>query len=136
MELKIFLKRKLKLMKIYAIKVVDFLDVCVIINTYNVKQEVNNMSEERDDLVVLVDENGEEVEFEHLDTVELNGNEYVILLPVEESEEEKDIDEVVILKIEHGEEEDSFVSVDDDDELDAVFEEFKARMEEEFDFDD
>jgi len=116
--------------------VVDFLDVCVIINTYNVKQEVNNMSEERDDLVVLVDENGEEVEFEHLDTIELNGNEYVILLPVEESEEEKDIDEVVILKIEHGEEEDSFVSVDDDDELDAVFEEFKARMEEEFDFDD
>jgi len=57
------------------------------------------MSEERDDVVVLVDENGEEVEFEHLDTVELNGNEYVVLLPVEESEEEKDIDEVVILKI-------------------------------------
>ncbi|AEV67865.1 DUF1292 domain-containing protein [Acetivibrio clariflavus] len=94
------------------------------------------MSEERDDVVVLVDENGEEVEFEHLDTVELNGNEYVVLLPVEESEEEKDIDEVVILKIEHGEEEDSFVSVDDDDELEAVFEEFKLRMEDEFDFED
>lgn len=94
------------------------------------------MSEERDDVVVLVDENGEEVEFEHLDTIELNGNEYVILLPVEEVEEEKDIDEVVILKIEHGEEEDSFVSVDDDDELEAVFEEFKIRMEDEFDFDD
>lgn len=94
------------------------------------------MSEERDDIVVLVDENGEEVEFEHLDTVELNGNEYVVLLPVDESEEEKDIDEVVILKIEHGEEEDSFVSVDDDDELDAVFEEFRARMEDEYGFED
>lgn len=94
------------------------------------------MTEERDDLVVLVDENGEEVEFEHLDTIELNGNEYVILLPVDDSEEEKDIDEVVILKLEHGEEEDSFVSVDDDDELDAVFEEFKSRVEEEFDFED
>lgn len=95
------------------------------------------MSEERDDIVVLVDENGEEVEFEHLDTVELNGSEYVVLLPVDESEEEKAIDEVVILKIEHGEEgEDSFVSVEDDDELDAVFEEFRARMEEEYDFDD
>jgi uncharacterized protein YrzB (UPF0473 family) len=94
------------------------------------------MSEERDDIVVLVDENGEEVEFEHLDTVELNGNEYVVLLPVDESEEEKDIDEVVILKIEHGEEEDSFVSVDDDDELDAVFEEFRTRMEDEYDFDE
>jgi len=28
------------------------------------------MSEERDDLVVLIDENGEETEFEHLDTIE------------------------------------------------------------------
>ena len=94
------------------------------------------MSEERDDVVILVDENGEEVEFEHLDTVELNGNEYVVLLPKAESEEEKDIDEVVILKIEHGEEEDSFVSVEDDDELDAVFEEFRVRMEDEFEFDE
>lgn len=94
------------------------------------------MSEERDDIVVLVDENGEEVEFEHLDTIELNGNEYVVLLPVDESEEEKAIDEVVILKIEHGEEEDSFVSVEDDDELDAVFEEFRVRMEDEFDFEE
>lgn len=94
------------------------------------------MSEERDDIVILVDENGEEVEFEHLDTVELNGNEYVVLLPAAEGEEEKDIDEVVILKIEHGEEEDSFVSVDDDDELDAVFEEFRVRMENEYDFDE
>lgn len=94
------------------------------------------MSEERDDVVILVDENGEEVEFEHLDTVELNGNEYVVLLPKDESEEEKDIDEVVILKIEHGEEEDSFVSVEDDDELDAVFEEFRVRMEDEFEFDE
>ncbi|WP_010251637.1 DUF1292 domain-containing protein [Acetivibrio cellulolyticus] len=94
------------------------------------------MSEERDDIVILVDENGEEVEFEHLDTIELNGNEYVVLLPVDMSEEEKAIDEVVILKIEHGEEEDSFVSVDDDDELDAVFEEFRVRMEDEFDFEE
>jgi uncharacterized protein YrzB (UPF0473 family) len=42
------------------------------------------MSEEKDDIVVLVDENGEEVEFEHLDTIEMNGSEYVILLPLEE----------------------------------------------------
>jgi len=114
----------------------EFCDTCVIISIHNAKQEVKNMSEERDDIVVLLDENGEEVEFELLDTVELNGNEYVVLLPIEESEDENDIDEVVILRIEHGEEEDSFVSVDDDDELEAVFEEFKLRMEDEFDFED
>jgi len=57
------------------------------------------MSEERDDLVVLIDENGEETEFEHLDTIEYNGNEYVVLLPVEQTEEENDAEEVVILEL-------------------------------------
>lgn len=94
--------------------------------------------QERDDLVVLVDENGEEVEFEHIDTVEMNGNEYVVLLPVDqESDEDDEVEEVVILKIEHGENgEDSFVNVEDEDELNAVFEEFRMRMEDEYDFDE
>lgn len=97
------------------------------------------MSEERDDIVVLVDENGDEVEFEHLDTIEMNGKEYVVLLPLSEEDEEEEsdeeLDEVIILKIEHGAEgEDSFVSVEDESELDAVFEEFKTRMEEDYDF--
>lgn len=94
------------------------------------------MADERDDIVVLLDENGEEVEFEHMDTIEMNGNEYVVLLPIDQETEENedDIDEVVILKIEHGEDgEDSFVTVDDDDELNEVFEEFRERMEEEYD---
>jgi len=102
------------------------------------------MSEERDGIIVLVDENGEESEFEHIDTIEMNGNEYVVLLPYEEySEEDDDIDdeedEVIILKIEHGEDgEDSLVSIEDEDELDAVFEEFRIRMEEmeEYDLDE
>lgn len=96
------------------------------------------MSEERDDLVVLIDEDGEEVEFEHLDTIEMNGSEYVVLLPMDESEEEEDqeIDEVIILKIEHNAEgEDSFLTVEDEDELNAVFEEFRQRMEE-YDYDE
>ncbi|PYG85929.1 uncharacterized protein DUF1292 [Ruminiclostridium sufflavum DSM 19573] len=95
------------------------------------------MSEdERDDIVVLIGEDGEEVEFEHLDTVELNGNEYVILLPLEEQEDDE-VDEVVILKVDHNEDgEDAFITIDDEEELNEVFEEFKERMEEEFDFED
>ncbi|HHV60348.1 MAG TPA: DUF1292 domain-containing protein [Clostridiaceae bacterium] len=98
------------------------------------------MSEERDDIVVLVDEDGVETEFEHLDTVELNGNEYVVLMPLidEEGSEEADYveeGEVVILKVDYDENgEESYVSIDDEDELDEVFEEFKARMEDEYDF--
>ncbi|WHH60183.1 DUF1292 domain-containing protein [Petroclostridium sp. X23] len=89
------------------------------------------MTEERDDIIVLVDENGEEVEFEHLDTIEMNDSHYVVLLPVSDVEE----DEVVILKVEEGEgEEDNLVAVEDEEELNEVFEEFKTRMEDEFDF--
>jgi len=96
------------------------------------------MSEERDDIIVLVDENGEEAEFEHLDTIEMDGNEYVVLLPLDsydEEDEEMEEEEVIILKLERGENgESSFVNVEDEDELDAVFEEFRMRMEEEYDF--
>ena len=97
---------------------------------------MSNMDEERDDIVVLVGEDGEEVEFEHIDTIEMNGNEYVVLIPVEEQENEE-VEEVVILKVDHSDDgEDSFVTIDDEDELNNVFEEFKTRMEEEYDFED
>jgi uncharacterized protein YrzB (UPF0473 family) len=94
----------------------------------------SNMDDERDDIVTLIDENGEEVEFEHIDTIEMNGNEYVVLAELQEEEsDDQEEEEVIILKIEHGENgEDSFVTVEDEDELDSVFEEFQARMEEEF----
>lgn len=92
------------------------------------------MTEERDDIIVLVDENGEEVEFEHLDTIEMNDNQYVVLLPIGEDEENEE-DEVVILKVTEGEDgEDSLLAVEDEAELNEVFEEFKIRMEDEFEF--
>lgn len=90
------------------------------------------MADDRDGIVVLVDENGEEIEFEHLDTIEMNGNEYVVLAPLDEDESDSDEAEVIILKVEHNENgDDSFLTVEDDEELDEVFEEFQARMDEE-----
>lgn len=91
------------------------------------------MDAERDDIVVLVDENGEEVEFEHIDTVEMNGNEYVVLIPFSEDEDDDLEEEVVILRVEHSEDgNDTFVTIEDDDELEEVFSEFQSRLEEEF----
>ncbi|HHW30238.1 MAG TPA: DUF1292 domain-containing protein [Clostridiaceae bacterium] len=91
------------------------------------------MYDERDDVVVLVDENGQEIEFQHIDTIEMNGNEYVVLVPAEEVE--ADEEEVIILKVEQDEKgEDILVSVEDEEELDEVFEEFKMRMDNEYDF--
>ena len=90
--------------------------------------------EELNNIIVLNDENGEEIPFEFLDVVEFEGEEYVILLPVEEDEE--DAGEVVILKIEdtESEVEESYVSVEDEEVLSKVFELFKEKFKDEFNF--
>lgn len=96
------------------------------------------MTERREDIVVLIDEDGEEEEFEFIDSIEMDGSEYVVLSPVgKEDDEFFDMDdEVVLLKVETDKDgEESYVTIEDDDELDAVFEEFKTRMEDIFDFD-
>lgn len=92
------------------------------------------MTEERDDVIVMVDEDGNEEEFEFLDSIEMDGNRYVVLLPYKEEETEEDEEEVVILKAVHENGDESFVNIEDEDELNSVFEEFKYRMQEEYDF--
>lgn len=91
------------------------------------------MNEELDNIITLNDENGEEVQFEFLDLIEYNSEEYVILLPVEESEE---AGEVVILKVEQtdNEDEESYIGVEDEEELNAVFAIFKEKFKDEFNF--
>lgn len=92
------------------------------------------MGEELDNIIVLNDDEGNEVKFEFLDLVELDGEEYVVLLP---TEEEEDNDEVVILKVEDTEDDDemeSYVSVDDEETLNTVFEIFKEKFKDEFNF--
>lgn len=81
---------------------------------------------------------GMEVRFEFLDLVELEDEEYVVLLPVAEEGEEEE-GEVVILKVEDTDEEsdeESYVSVEDEDTLNRVFEIFKEKFKDDFDFED
>ncbi len=96
----------------------------------------NLEGEELDNIVILNDEEGNEVKFEFLDLVELDNEEYVVLLPIAEEGEEEE-GEVVILKIEDTDEEteeESYVSVDDEEVLNKVFEVFKEKFKDEFDF--
>ena len=100
--------------------------------------DVNNVpngqeGEELDNIIVLNDENGEEIEFEFLDLIEYEGEEYVVLLP---NDEDEDAGEVVILKLEDtdSEDEESYVSVDDEEVLQNVFEIFKEKFKDEFNF--
>lgn len=99
------------------------------------ENNIPEMDEELDNIIVLNDENGEEVKFEFLDLVELDSEEYAVLLPVVE-EGEEDEGEVVILKVEDSEsdDEESYVSVDDEETLNQVFEIFKEKFKDEFNF--
>lgn len=97
----------------------------------------NYEGEDLDNIVILNDEDGNEVKFEFLDLVELDNEEYVVLLPINDDGEE-DEGEVVILKIEDNEdensEEESYVSVEDEAILNQVFEIFKEKFKNDFDF--
>ena len=99
--------------------------------------EENFEGEELDNIVVLNDENGNEVKFEFLDLVELEDEQYVVLLPVAEEGQEEE-GEVVILKLEDNDneesEEESYVSVDDDEVLNKVFKIFKEKFKDDCDF--
>ena len=86
---------------------------------------------ELDNIITLQDENGEDVRFEFLDLVEYAGNEYVVLLPVED-----DDGQVVILQLEEGDDDEveNYVGVDDDETLNAIFAIFKEKFKDEFKF--
>ena len=83
--------------------------------------ELNNLNpepNEEDDLVELVDEEGNTTVFEHLATLEYEGESYLALCDPESDEEDL---EVFILKIEQDENGEDVYNVPDDDVADAVF---------------
>ena len=75
-------------------------------------------------MLVLVDDEGEEHEFQILAELEIEGDTYRVLMPLfEEEEEEEDTDFVVILKVVYDEEGNELMSeIEDDHELDMVVE--------------
>ena len=102
-------------------------------------EENNEFDENMSNIIVLNDENGNEVQFEFLDLIEYESEEYVVLLPVIEEGEDEDDGEVVILKVDdsdEAEDEESYISVDDEETLTAVFEIFKDKFKDEFNFTD
>lgn len=90
------------------------------------------MSVKDKEIIKLRDENENEVEFELLDIIEYKNNEYVVLIEQGQSNPA----EVAILKIEDSGEKDteSYVSVDNETELQAVFRIFKKLYGDEYNF--
>lgn len=83
------------------------------------------------EIITLEDDLGNEKDFEFLDTVEYDGDEYIILLPVEEEEQ----NEVMILRIDSiDDENENYVGIDDEEILQKVFDIFKERYKDDYDF--
>ena len=83
-------------------------------------------------VIALNNENGEEVLFVFLDLIDFQKEEFVVLVPEEDSE---DAPEVIILKVENKAEDDvNYVGVSDEKTLESVFAIFKERNKKRFNF--
>lgn len=88
------------------------------------------LEEEEASIISLTDEEGNEVEFELIDSVDYENAEYLILLPPED-----EAAEVVILEVEpHADGSETYVTVNDEATLNAVYEIFKERFKDIFTF--
>jgi uncharacterized protein YrzB (UPF0473 family) len=100
-------------------------------NTDRTAKETISMQEEYGgNFITVTDEDGNEFELEHLDTIEWNGQTYLAFFPAEQEGEETPEEELglVILKAiqENGEE--ILSTLDSDEEMDAVYEEFMKEL--------
>lgn len=92
--------------------------------------------EEKDNVITLIDENDEEKDFEIIMTLELEGKEYTILMPLDAEEEEE---EAYVFRIENeGAEEDDFVlvAIEDDEEYQKVVDAYESILAEDHDHDE
>ncbi|MBE6633711.1 MAG: DUF1292 domain-containing protein [Ruminococcaceae bacterium] len=100
-----------------------------------VGQNMEEMQNERE-FITLEDEDGQAIEFELIAQCEENGNRYYAVIPVDaEEENDNEFCEYTILKEIAEEDEISLVSVDDEDEFDAIANIFDTLFSEEIDYD-
>ena len=71
---------------------------------------------DEDQIIETIDENGNVIKFELFDIVEVDEQEYALLLPVEEEESS----EVVLMRLSKEGEEYLFETIDDDEEFEKV----------------
>ena len=92
----------------------------------------NLLAEEEVSILTLTDENGQDVDFEYLDCIDYQGKEYLVLMPADDNSAE-----IVILEVEPVDEEnENYLSVQDEDTLNAVYAIFKQKYEDVLDFED
>lgn len=85
-----------------------------------------------EDLVTVLDDEGNEHQFELLDAIETDDGRYVALLPIYETADESinDDGELIILEVAQENGEELLVPIEDDDTFDEIAEIFEERLSE------
>ena len=87
------------------------------------------MSEEfGSDFITIIDDDGQEFELEVLDTMDYNGKTYTAFLPTNMDEDDPEFGMIILRSVLDEKGEELFESVDDDDELQDVYEHFMVLL--------
>ncbi|WP_435789419.1 DUF1292 domain-containing protein [Clostridium sp.] len=75
-------------------------------------------------IITMLDEDGEKVQFELVETIELNENKYALLAPVGDEED------AYVYKIEEVDGKKEYIAVEDEEEFEKVLEEYESTFAE------
>jgi uncharacterized protein YrzB (UPF0473 family) len=75
-------------------------------------------------IITMVDEDGEKVEFELVEIIDLNENKYALLAPVGDEED------AYVYKIEEVDGKKEYIAVEDEEEFEKVLEEYESTFDE------
>lgn len=90
------------------------------------KQKVIKMNEERDEkefipqIIETIDEDGNTIELELIQILNIDGIEYALLKLVDDEEENEEYDEAVVMRLLQTSDEYLFVAIEDDEEFERV----------------
>ena len=88
------------------------------------------MSEEYgNDFVTIIDDEGNEFELELLDTIDYNGESFAAFLPTDMDEDDPDYGLIILSVVNDENGDELFESIDDDDQLQQVYEMFMTVFE-------
>ena len=80
------------------------------------------------DFITIIDDDGQEFELEVLDTMDYNGETYTAFLPADMDETDPDYGMIILRVVQDENGEDLYESIDDDDQLQDVYEHFMVLL--------
>jgi uncharacterized protein YrzB (UPF0473 family) len=79
---------------------------------------------EENKIITMIDEDGEKVDFELIEIIELDANKYALLAPKGEEED------AFVYKIELVDDKEQYIAVEDEKEFERVLEEYESTFDE------